>query len=701
MSKPAAAALASLLLCGAGPAPQEPAAVTPEPLTMAALQQQWIAIEERLCVESYRRYGHRIMDLDEEVAAFLKEYAHGLVISPATGPAAELSARGRRLLEAGCDDPLVKLATAALTPPAQRTNADLDLLLDAVDGLRRSGYPRLRLAQASVQAFGRLLDIDQRDAAGAARLSADSYVQCAADHVFTADEQRYFFHVLEPPILNRLPLSASRLLCEGLANSAGLDPWLVHLCRGVGRMREAWAARGSGFANTVSEEGWRGFAAHMTAAAEHLLAAHELHPQRPEAAALLVEVAMAGYARGDAPRVWFDRAVAAQFDWMDAYSNHLRALMPRWGGSHEALREFGLECAATGRFDTAVPYQLFIAMLTMAEDGDEGVAAWRAAGLYEAVAGVMDSYLARPEPAAPRSYATASAVAAYHTGRMSEAAAALGRIGDDPVDDILARARVPRDRLLDDVALHRAGVAALVTRADDALVRGEPDVAARVLREALEQCGEGPRCGQLLRHRLAGADLLQRLAGGGWVGLEFPAGLPGWRARRGAWVARRDGGLRAGVTEEGALLVSGCEPGRRLELEVVIDFGSMADRRSSRMGIVLNCKDVGQRSSWHSVTLAPSEGRLLVRNRNREDNPIEVRLPGSRRPVERVTLNVQQWDEEVVVRVDGTVMYRGPLPAADSQELGGGIGFCGDGETYNGFAVFRDARLRRLLEPPA
>ncbi len=44
---------------------------------------------------------------------------------------------------------------------------------------------------------------------------------------------------------------------------------------------------------------------------------------------------------GDAPqpgedaRTWFDRAVAAQFDYWPAYQARLVFLQPRWGGSYE------------------------------------------------------------------------------------------------------------------------------------------------------------------------------------------------------------------------------------------------------------------------------------------------------------------------------------------------------------------------------
>jgi len=62
----------------------------------------------------------------------------------------------------------------------------------------------------------------------------------------------------------------------------------------------------------------------------------------------MIAVAMAGEAEpSETPRVWFDRAVAAQFDYYEAYSSLLWSLRPRWLGSHEEMYDFGLECLAT------------------------------------------------------------------------------------------------------------------------------------------------------------------------------------------------------------------------------------------------------------------------------------------------------------------------------------------------------------------
>src|SRR4029079_8072252 len=65
---------------------------------------------------------------------------------------------------------------------------------------------------------------------------------------------------------------------------------------------------------------------------------------------------------GDSLRLWFDRAVTAQFDCHTAYTQYIWALRPRWSGSHAEMIAFGKACANTKRYDTNVP-MIFIRAL--------------------------------------------------------------------------------------------------------------------------------------------------------------------------------------------------------------------------------------------------------------------------------------------------------------------------------------------------
>src|SRR5438552_1408112 len=117
---------------------------------------------------------------------------------------------------------------------------------------------------------------------------------------------------------------------DGKCKVEGTEPWMLNLIGGVYHIQAAWAARGRGFADTVTPEGCQGFGRHLAAARQCLNKAMALEPKFPEAAAYMIEVSM-GQDDGQ-ERIWFDRAVAAQIDYLPAYQYLRWALRPRWGG---------------------------------------------------------------------------------------------------------------------------------------------------------------------------------------------------------------------------------------------------------------------------------------------------------------------------------------------------------------------------------
>lgn len=136
--------------------------------------------------------------------------------------------------------------------------------------------------------------------------------------------------------------------------------WLRETLLGEAEIDIAWEGRGSQWGANVTEQGWKIFGEHMELARGHLCKAWQANPAVPWAADKMITVTMAGHGeKGSDERVWFDRAIAAVFDFEDVYEHLIWACRPRWGGSHEQMLAFGAACAATGRYDTRVPSRLF------------------------------------------------------------------------------------------------------------------------------------------------------------------------------------------------------------------------------------------------------------------------------------------------------------------------------------------------------
>ena len=123
-----------------------------------------------------------------------------------------------------------------------------------------------------------------------------------------------------------------------------IDPWMAMVLEGIVEWRKAWKERGSGYADTVTDQRWQGFKVHGDKAYEFLVKAWQLHPELPQSAAYLVDVASGRGGLAEAV-TWFNRAVAAQIDYRPAYNHMLWALRPRWHGSWHMMVAFGQRAA--------------------------------------------------------------------------------------------------------------------------------------------------------------------------------------------------------------------------------------------------------------------------------------------------------------------------------------------------------------------
>ncbi|HTI70986.1 MAG TPA: hypothetical protein VMF06_13535 [Candidatus Limnocylindria bacterium] len=124
----------------------------------------------------------------------------------------------------------------------------------------------------------------------------------------------------------------------------------AHVLKGEYHYNRAWEARGTGYANTVGEEGWKVFGEETKIAEESFREAWKIDNTDPETARWMIEICVCqSYPREEMER-WFDRAMAADPSYGPAASTKLRYLEPKWGGSPEAMIGFGRECITNTRY---------------------------------------------------------------------------------------------------------------------------------------------------------------------------------------------------------------------------------------------------------------------------------------------------------------------------------------------------------------
>jgi hypothetical protein len=154
-----------------------------------------------------------------------------------------------------------------------------------------------------------------------------------------------------------------------LSREPEMEPYWIHLLAGETYLDNARAARGGDYANKVKDEQWEKYYSEGDKAMVHLRHAWHLRPEYPVAAGQMISVTLGIDDEGRTRADWFRKAIDAQLDYNLAYDTYLVSLLPRWGGSEQAMIAFGKDCVATDRFDTVVPYVFFdvIEMLVRAE----------------------------------------------------------------------------------------------------------------------------------------------------------------------------------------------------------------------------------------------------------------------------------------------------------------------------------------------
>jgi hypothetical protein len=486
----------------------------------------------------------------------------------------ELIKAGRAVVAAGCDDPLVRYCLAAMLDDHGDDAEALAILKEVVPALDDSGYPDFRVAAAA----NRLLR-HEPDNHVVARIPGERLVKLP----FLADlddiaRRDYLDAIWEH--VQTLPNRGRQFgFLDACRGRFGGDPWMLDVLEGRLLIKRAWDARGYGYADTVTDDGWEKFHKDLALARDVLTSAWKLRPDLPEAATEMITVCMgAGERLGEDEREWFARATAAELDFEPAYDAIREALMPRWGGSHAAVLKVGFDALETGRFDTRLPGQLADCTGLVAADLGGWAPALELPGVREGLIRMAEGYAKALESIGEhRYYATLPAALAWRSGDHAEARRVLERLGDggiDPGPFRLVGAQDPAAALgqawvMGGPHADRAGAAEAARNAG-----GDADnEAALAAFQALasELAGE-PRAKLYLDARVRTLDHRVRFARGEWVDLQ-PASLAGWRTLFGTWDVAPDGALvgRPAVGKEHAYLICEEDFGNRFEVSMRLD----------------------------------------------------------------------------------------------------------------------------------
>lgn len=329
-------------------------------------QQRVLAWNHRSLVESWQQVGQHNPAWDDDARMLLREWAVRF-----SGGKEELGTDAMHKLanslrsQQELTDPLVWYLigkTIELNPKQKKDAAHCYIRAGA--GWATSAYQPNRRFVGQMRHFEALRALNMAEAPATSPLLAQALAELPAMLAgvgYEPDAKGSMLRQMVDQLCTDYLTGAEgrRYFYEQLLVATGPNPttWQAQAVAAWAHERLGWQARGGGYANTVTEEGWRLFAQHLGQAERLYTAAWQLAPETPFAATKMIGIAMAHDTQDD-EATWFRRAISAEFDHRDALAAMDWALRPRWGGSHETMLAMGRICAATKRHDTCVPLQL-------------------------------------------------------------------------------------------------------------------------------------------------------------------------------------------------------------------------------------------------------------------------------------------------------------------------------------------------------
>ncbi len=156
-------------------------------------------------------------------------------------------------------------------------------------------------------------------------------------------------------------------------NETGTDSGLRVALDGDYFIEMAWAARGSGYANTVSDQQSLVFDQRLSQAQGILETAFEKYPHEANISIEMITVCLGKSLGRDTMESWFQRAIKADPNNIYAYSCKAYFLQPRWYGTPDDEVKSVQECVATQNWTFKIPMVLASGLDSVADNGDRDI----------------------------------------------------------------------------------------------------------------------------------------------------------------------------------------------------------------------------------------------------------------------------------------------------------------------------------------
>ena len=681
--------------------PAAPAVAAPSAkpqATAAQRRDERYAMERAWTVDAYNKHGVKNAKWDSAATAYLDRAAQIWAgkLDKAAWPS--MVEKGAQLVSVGCNDPLVLAVYGEALVTAKRFPEAADVLSKSIKRLKGPKHAPLRVASAATALGAAYLgQNDAKKAAPQLRLAADKLLE----HISQPMDAplRVHTNAIMSPWARQggWPAATCEAFLIEAAKSPGADAWAREMFAGVFHLERAWAARGGGYAPSVTPEGRAAMVDHQETARKHFEAAHALAPDLPQAATNLINIAMnGGTPEGQGVKHWFDQATVAQFDYGPAYESTLNALRPRWGGSLGHMYAFGRFCAASKRYDTDVPRYLLTALEEICDEARGAEQLFATEGIYEELHETLTGLMADPAHA-DRLNADKSMLAAIacRCGRYEDADRLLRELGRPNIDMAAAwKVHVDYLELFEDPVLFTSEHNDLFIEARAAFNEGRWEEARTLSEKAFDLVREAPEeLRDAAREWTTITRTKESFESGQWTPLLFDDIISGWAGSHGRWEPQDERTVRA--TPTGGLMCRLRAPvGLRWECEGAIEFAPPFE--GANAGLVYAHDMSSGTGTWMSWLIHP-DYQLATARRGFTNQQLARPAAFDMKPGP-IPFRVTLYDERLIVHVYGQEIYNGDAPELQS-----------DGEVFGlgGYytkpapsITYSNLRIRKLTEAP-
>lgn len=617
-----------------------------------------LKMHHHILVDGYKQHGTRNPKWDELAMEVLAELARQLTAYKAPNKFDPVVKDGHyfrqslnKLMDLGCDDPLLVYFHAIYA-----NNRDADHWQNIANHLDASGYHPFRAVDA-LWKLERYLPkgTRQRDEAGM------KGVKRAAQAMFMKDNDAYTkrYMVYHYDLLSWDTERAVRYYKQ-LQNFPDPDPWVADLVRGKYHIKQAWKARGTGWGHEVKPEGWKGFGEHLALAGKYLTRAHCMHPDRPEAASLMIIVSGAGGPSQLNKLHWFRRAQAAHFDFEKPYNLMKWYLRPRWGGSLQEMIAFGEECLSSERYDTNVPWQYLEFMNVVRKERGGDFSFWEKPGVYDHFDKLFKGLRTAPNRKKDYDYlAGYHAVVAYRCGEFEASARILKELGDRPQPYSWAGDMDASPTVGPSEVFARVGQKSdQVINAIEAYEHGRYDKAADITENILEHLPDDDDGRLYVNHLHKRSQWAQTYISTGELDLMPHKQLIAWENMLGTWSIEDDGRLFGRPSRRGLQMQLKIPTGTRWRLSGEVDLSKIGRRDVANLELVAGY--LHNEHIWLYV-IRPKFNRVWFDTPNGSTHEVGMFKP-------RFEFAMERWDRGIAMFIDGQ-LYTAAITTIPARSL--------------------------------